>query len=117
MASFAQLNKIADDLPTAQYALPGKVDGEVFFFEIRQVGAGHRIFQLQGAPGDFKRHTMKFKWQVAALTKISSDVTAAITFFGQKTRTCGACDSPLTHARSRACGMGPKCAPRGGVKW
>jgi hypothetical protein len=128
MASFAQMNKLADELPAGRYALPGKADGEVFFFEIKPVGGwstksvasgtpGHRIFRLQGAPGDFAQHTMKFAWQVAALTKIAGDVKAAITFFGQKSRTCGACNSPLTHSRSRACGMGPKCAPRWGVKW
>lgn len=118
MASFAQLNAMADSIPAGKYALPAKVQSEeVYFFEIRKVGQGHRIFKLVGAPGNFKSHTMNIKWQERALTLISLDVTLAMTFFGKTTRTCGACESPLTHARSRACGLGPKCAPKFGVKW
>lgn len=118
MASFAQLNQMANAIPVGRYALSAtNGTDDVYFFEIRKVGASHRIFRLIGAPGDFHRRTMNIKWQERALRKISIDPAMWIRFFGMKTRVCGACQSPLTHARSRACGMGPKCAPKWGVKW
>lgn len=118
MASFAQLNAMAADLPEGKYALPAK-DGsdKVYFFEIAKVKGAHRITQLFGSPGDFKRHTMKISWQEAALRGIHADVKKAITFFGKHFTVCGACMSPLTHERSRTCGLGPKCAPKWRVKW
>lgn len=115
--NFAQLNKLIDAVDEGRYALPAKQGEDVFFFEIKKVGQGNRIFRLLGAPGDFTRKTMKFAWQVAAVQKISANPVEAMTFFGKKTTQCGHCGSELTHLRSRACGMGPKCAPKFGVKW
>lgn len=118
MASFAQINAALNALNEGRYALPAKNGSdEVYFFEISKVKDSHRIFRLLGAPGDFTKKTMKFAWQVAAVQKISVNPVEAMTFFGKKTRQCGACGSELTHVRSRACGMGPKCAPAHGVKW
>lgn len=116
MASFAQLNKMAADLPLGKYVVMGQ-DGEPRFFEIADIKGAHRAYRLTGAPGDYHRHTMNIKWQTYVLTTITSDVKKAFTLYGKFARHCGACDSALTHARSRACGMGPKCAPKHGIKW
>ena len=117
MASFAQLNAMANSLAEGKYAVIGK-DGETpYFFEISDVKGSHRIFRLQGAPGDYKRHTLNVKWQTHALNLLTADPTGSMTRYGKLAKFCGSCDSALTHARSLACGMGPKCAPKHGVKW
>ena len=117
MASFAQLNEMANALAEGKYAVIGK-DGETpYFFEISKVKGSHRIFRLIGSPGDYQRHTLNVKWQTHALTLITALPTASMVLYGKLAKWCGVCDSPLTHARSLACGMGPVCAPKHGVKW
>lgn len=116
MASFVQLNAQAAALTPAKYVVMGK-DGQPRFFEILFVNGGNRVFQLIGSPVNYTRHTMKVSWQAYVLHVITNSPSTAIALYGKYAKTCGACDSPLTHARSRACGMGPKCAPRWGVKW
>jgi len=117
MASFAQLNALANSIAEGKYVVMGK-DGETpYFFEIKKVKNSHRVYRLQGNPGDYQRHTVNIKWQTHALNVIANDVQKAITLYGKHAKFCGACDSPLTHARSLSCGMGPVCAPRWGVKW
>ena len=120
MASFAQINAQLNAIPVGRYALPAKDGDGAYFFEIAEVKGGHRIYQLHGTPGGkgvFKQSTMKFAWQVVAVAKIGADPTKAMQYFGHRTEQCGACHSELTHERSLACGMGPKCAPKYGVKW
>jgi hypothetical protein len=117
MASFAQLNAQVAALTEGKYAVIGK-DGETpYFFEIANVKGAHRIFRLIGSPGDYKRHTLNVAWQTHALNLLTALPTASMVLYGQLAKFCGACDSALTHARSLACGMGPKCAPKWGVKW
>lgn len=117
MASFAQLNKMAADLPLGKYVVMAKDGVTPYFFEIADVKNSHRVYRLTGAPGDYHRHTMNITWQTYVLTTITSDTKKALTLYGKHAKFCGACDSALTHDRSLACGMGPKCAPKHGVKW
>lgn len=116
MASFAQLNAQAAALAEAKYVVMGQ-DGEPRFFEIADVKGSHRLYQLKGNPGDYTRHTLNIKWQTYVLFKLTQDPKEGITLYGKHAKFCGACDSALTHPRSLACGMGPKCAPKHGVKW
>lgn len=117
MASFVQLNAMAATLEPAKYVVMSK-DGETpRFFEIVFVKGGNRLYELKGNPGDYTRHTLNTKIQHYVLWVLTNDPKKGITLFGKFKRHCGACDSPLTHTRSRACGMGPKCAPKWGVKW
>lgn len=116
MASFAQLNAQAATLAPCKYVVMGQ-DNEPRFFEIALVKGGNRLYQLKGNPGDYTRHTLNIKWQTYVLHVLTSDPKRGLTLYGHHAKFCGACGSALTHARSLACGMGPKCAPRYGVKW
>lgn len=116
MASFAQLNAQAAALDEGKYAVMGQ-DDEPRFFEIADVKGSHRLFQLIGSPGDYKRHTLNVAWQTYVLFKLTQAPLEGKILYGKHAKHCWDCNSPLTHARSLACGMGPVCAPKNGVKW
>jgi hypothetical protein len=108
---------MAATLEPAKYVVMSK-DGETpRFFEITFVKGGNRLYELKGSPGDYVRHTVNTKIQAYVLWVLTSDPRKGITLYGKHAQFCGACDSPLTHTRSLGCGMGPKCAPKWGVKW
>jgi uncharacterized protein DUF6011 len=115
MASFAQLNQMAANLAEGMYAIMGKDGESVYFFQIKKVKNSHRIFRLEGSPGDYKRHTMKVTWQAAALTKISVNPIAALKLYGQRAKWCGVCNSALTNQVSLEFGIGPVCRGKLGV--
>ena len=109
MASFAQLNAQAASLAEGFYAVMGKDGVTPYFFEIADVKGSHRIFRLEGAPGDYKRHTLNVKWQAYALHVICKDPIAAFALYGKHARWCGVCNSALTNAKSLERGIGPVC--------
>jgi hypothetical protein len=115
--TYPQLNALAATLAEGKYVVMAKDGVTPYFFEIKKVKGGNRIYRLIGHPGDYARHTLNVKWQSYVLYVISQNPKQAITLYGKHAHFCGACDSPLTHDRSRKCGMGPKCAPQWGVKW
>lgn len=117
MASFVQLNAQAATLEPAKYVVMSK-DGETpKFFEIAFVKGGNRLYELKGNPGNYTRHTCNLKVQEYVLWKLTNRPAHHMALYGIHAKFCGACDSALTHVRSLACGMGPKCAPKWGVKW
>jgi hypothetical protein len=117
MVSFVQLNAMAATLEPAKYVVMSKDSETPKFFEIAHVKGGNRLYELKGSPGEYTRHTCSAKIQHYVLWVLTSDPKKGITLYGKHAKFCGACDSPLTHARSLGCGMGPKCAPQWGVKW
>lgn len=117
MASFAQLNAQAATLEPAKYVVMAKDGVTPVFFEIAHVKGSNRLYQLKGNPGDYTRHTLNVTWQSYVLYKLTSAPATHLALYGKHAKFCGACDSALTHTRSLACGMGPKCAPKYGVKW
>jgi len=117
MASFVQLNAQAATLEPAKYVVMSKDGVTPRFFEIAFVNGGNRLYEIKGNPGDYTRHTCNVRVQEYVLWRLTSSPKTHIALYGKHAKFCGACDSPLTHARSLACGMGPKCAPKWGVKW
>lgn len=109
MASFQQLNAMAEALPLGKYAIMGK-DGETpYFFEIAEVKNTKRIFRLHGSPGDYKRETLNIKWQHYALHCITEDTIGCFALYGKHAKFCGVCDSSLTKKKSLDRGVGPVC--------
>ena len=109
MASFAQLNAQAASLAEGFYAVMGKDGKTPYFFEIKKVKGSHRIYRLEGAPGDYKRHTLNVAWQTHALAVICKDPIAAFQLYGKHAQWCGVCNSALTNAKSLERGIGPVC--------
>jgi len=117
MASFVQLNAQAATLLEGKYVVLCKDGVTPKFFEIANVKGGNRLYELKGNPGDYSRHTCTMKVQEYVLWKLTSAPAKHMALYGIHAKFCGSCNSALTHARSLACGMGPKCAPKHGVKW
>lgn len=108
MASFAQLNAQAASLAEGFYAVMGQ-DGNPRFFEIATVKGSHRLYKLEGAPGDYHRHTLNIKWQTYVLHVLTKDPIAGFQLYGKHAKWCGVCDSALTNAKSLERGIGPVC--------
>lgn len=108
MASFALLNKQAAELAEGFYAVMGQ-DGNPRFFEIADVKGSHRVYRLEGSPGDYKRHTLNVKWQTYVLHVLTQDPIAGFQLYGKHAKWCGVCDSALTNAKSLERGIGPVC--------
>ena len=112
-----RLNEALGLLHPGRYALR-RVDGGIDFLEIRQIARGRRmVFQLHGAPGDFRRVTLSVRMQGLAALHIAEDPAGARRLFGEQVGECSFCHSPLTQPRSRAAGAGEKCARDRGVAW
>lgn len=111
----------AQSIPNARYALMDNDGGPVQFYEVRQgkkTQAGRDwtgvtfLDRLYGAPGEFRhvtirRNTDQYRDVIMDIAESPQD---ALRLFGQKTKTCGKCASPLTHPQSRCAGYGGKCA-------
>jgi len=109
MASFAQLNAQAASLAEGFYAVMGQ-DGNPRFFEIAKVKGSHRLYRLEGSPGDYKRHTLNIKWQTYVLHVLTKDPAAGFALYGKHARWCGVCKTAaLTNPKSLARGIGPVC--------
>jgi hypothetical protein len=108
--TLARFIEVVKQIPDGKYALVGKDGVTVHFFEIVDTGKRNWVNRLYGAPGDFRRERMPYKWMFAAAVRIAADPRAAAVLFGKETNTCARCDSPLTKAESRARGLGPHCA-------
>ena len=105
-------------MPEGRYAL--EVNGEVWFFQIDKPTKGRWdgytfIKRLIGSPGSYKKIPMAATERDKYLDRIERDPKAAAVLFGQKSRTCFRCHSPLTDPDSLARSMGPVCA--GKVGW
>jgi hypothetical protein len=82
----------------------------VVFESKRNSTVKHMIRQLVGAPGAFAERTLPLEHQYFAALHIAEDPKAAMIRYGLETKECGRCGSPLTNDKSRAAGIGPKCA-------
>jgi len=112
-----RLNEALGLLHPGRYALR-RVDGGIDFLEICQIARGRRmVFQLHGAPGDFRRVTLSVRLQGLAALHIAEDAAGARRLFGEQVGECSFCHSPLTQPRSRAAGAGEKCARDRGIAW
>ncbi len=103
-------------VPSGHYALR-RPDGTVDFLRVYRENEGRHnqrdwIVRLQGAPGSFAEIKMPYRLMYLAAGHLTKDLRAASILFGQETRTCGVCNSPLTNEKSRAAGIGPVCAKR-----
>lgn len=112
--TITEVNALAKSVPTGYYALPRRDDATtgsqpIYYFKIHEYRGGHRIVMVTGGVGAFVEIPMKLKWQLRALQGIAADAKAAAIRFGRETGTCGRCHSPLTDAKSREYGLGPKC--------
>jgi hypothetical protein len=82
-------------------------------FESKRNGVvKHMIRQLVGAPGAFQERTLPLEHQFFAAKHIAEDPKAALVRYGLETQECGRCGSPLTNDKSRAAGIGPRCATK-----
>lgn len=105
-------------MPEGRYAL--EVNGETWFFQVDKPTKGRWagytfIKRLIGSPGSYRKLPMTPPERSKYLSKIDVDPKAAAVLFGQKSKTCFRCHSPLTDPDSLARSMGPICA--GKVGW
>jgi hypothetical protein len=114
-AAYPTLDALALQVPTGSYALrrahTTAAGNDATFFEVTEAKktGKHYIRQLLGAPGSFTTRTLNVREQYFALKHLIDDGDAAAVLFGQLTKTCSDCGSPLTNALSRSRGVGPKC--------
>lgn len=117
-AEFVALQEQLRKLNVGRYALPRRSTGEWDFFEVVEKASGARYLnRLLGSPGDYNREHLSVELQAAAARAISGDWVAAAHAFAERTRHCAKCGTALTHARSLAAKIGPKCAKEWGWTW
>lgn len=107
-----------DDIPVGKYALPGN-GGVVQFYEVYRPNKGKWegftfLSFLTGSVGDWSRSRVKPSLHDTILRRIKEDPIKWARLFGDKTKTCGRCSSPLSNIQSRAAGFGHTCARKVG---
>jgi hypothetical protein len=109
------LTKVA----AGRYAVNGQ-DGTVDFYQIDRPTqgkwAGYTFVKLLvGSVGDFSETAVRGAAARTVAQKIlDAGMEESARLFGQKTRHCGHCSSPLTNPQSRAAGYGDTCASKHG---
>lgn len=102
------------NVPKGRYAFTA-TDGHVAFAKVWVARTGRRgVDLLIGAPGDWRQETLSRTAAHTVLEQIATDPEGHARLFGQKTRSCGNCGSPLTDPQSRAAGYGGTCAENNG---
>jgi hypothetical protein len=102
-----------------RYAVYGQ-DGTVDFYQIDRPTQGKWegytfIKLLVGSVGDFSETAVRGAAARTVAQKIlDAGVEESARLFGQKTRHCGHCSSPLSNPQSRAAGYGDTCASKHG---
>lgn len=107
-----------DDIPVGKYAMPGN-GGVVQFYEVYRPTRGKWegftfLSHLTGGVGDWTRSRVKADLHDRIMRQIKEDPIKWARLFGDKTRTCGRCGSPLSNVQSRAAGFGHTCAKKAG---
>lgn len=108
-------------VPEGKYAVPADA-GHLSFYSVRTPTegrwAGYTFLDLLiGSPGSWRQQRVAQDQRAAVMAKIAADPQAAAARYGHEFKTCGACDSPLSHERSRKAGYGQVCAAKRGWAW
>jgi hypothetical protein len=95
------------------------IDGKMRFFSVNQPTEGKWksycfVDELFGAPGSFRKFSLRGKAKQEVLSAIGGDPDA-LARFGKELGACGVCGSPLTDVASREAGIGPVCMAKLGV--
>jgi hypothetical protein len=94
-----------------RYALQNEEDDDVRFYFVAGVEPRYRrLYELIGAPGDFRRQRIYRPNKI--LGRIAEDPTGAFALYGLKVGQCGKCGSPLTQKHTRERGIGDICYGR-----
>jgi len=109
----------ATPAPHTAHILPGlnryavDMDGKMRFFSVKRPEEGRWVGytfvdELFGAPGSFRKTTVRGNAKDVVLSAIGGDPDA-LARFGKELGACGVCGSPLTDEASREAGIGPVC--------
>lgn len=101
-------------VPAGRYAVDGD-DGTTKFYKIDKPTdgkwAGYTFLKVLASDTEYP---IKGGAKAAIMAKIEIDPKAAMIRYGQEIGKCGHCNRTLTDEASRAAGIGPVCAEKGG---
>lgn len=111
----AEIRQQTPAIPEGRYAVRG-TDQTVDFYQVDH-GSGPKwagyVFAslLTGAPGGWAQQRLSKPATATLLQRIeAAGIEASARLFGDTTRTCGNCGSPLSDPQSRVAGYGETCA-------
>lgn len=111
---FKPMATAPEPLPESCYAL--EQSNGLAFYEIQNGKGKYKgsqfIVKLIGAPGDWRKITLKGTARSAVMAQIRKDPLAAAVRYSREFTCCAACNSPLSDPESVARGMGPVCITR-----
>lgn len=102
------VHELLDKVQPGRYALQNEEDDDVrFYFVSGKLPQYRRLYELTGAPGDFRQQRIYRPNKI--LARIAADPVAAFALYGVKVGKCGVCHSPLTQKHTRERGIGDIC--------